>query len=145
MSSDESYFDFLKPGEKVVDSLTFTKGDIVATDRRLVIRRQQSFGQNVQHDDFDYRYIAHIFIQNKSYTIHGVATIVLGLLFARVKIIATVILGVIGFFIMRYQRHVLIINLSGVQRPFEYSLTSSNVHLVQNLVSSVVVLRSNIK
>ena len=61
MSGLRPYYNWLTEGEEIIRGLQTKTIDIIATNRRLVIL----MGGNI-HETFDYKYIAHMFLESKS-------------------------------------------------------------------------------
>ena len=145
MSSRKPNYPFLTESENVLHALETKNANFVVTDRRLVIQEKGDI-----QEDFDIKYIAHIYSEKKAndmlamiFCLIGIISVILGISSSSSMIYIGfgIFMIIVGIFLFRLVSHKLIINLSGVSKPFEYDVNAPSEY-VQRLVAKIAEIRS---
>lgn len=142
------HYDFLKPNEEVIHSIEFSDGVMVATDKRVVVRRSAgTLTRQTSIDDFDYRYLAHIGLEHRSHVGMGVLFITIGIVAMLVVPAIGFLLGLVlilaGVVLIARKTAVVTISISGVPKQFEYRARGDRA-MLERFISSVRDARSRI-
>lgn len=142
------HYDFLRPNEEVIHSIEFSHCVMVATDKRVVVRRSAgTLTRQTSIDDFDYRYLAHIGLEHRSHAGMGVLVIILGvvamLMVPVVGFAFGLVLLLMGLVLIARKTAVVTISISGVPKPFEYRGKGDRA-VLERFISSVRDARSRI-
>lgn len=134
-------YSFLSSDERVIYALQASKTDFIVTNGRFVIQREGDV-----HEDFDLKYIAHMYTSVKNYKIYGAILIIIGLgamvIYPQIIAVGGTIaaLGVV-LFLMKESK--IIFSLSGVNKEFKYDVRASKQQ-INTLVSKVSEVRNKL-